>query len=197
MSTRIAAALSLATALATVPSVAGASPHDGLLVRFTPGFSGAAAASTIDDSDYSISGAAGRLGVAVGYAVAPRFILTGELVGHTVFGPELEVDGDATGATRDVTWSTSYLGLGASYYLPSNFYFAGSLGPLIMMLETDRMESETDLGGAAKLTVGKEWWVSPDWGLGMAFELLGGAVPDGDADWTVATLGLAFSATYN
>jgi hypothetical protein len=190
--------LILAMAGLAIPSAALAERHEGLLLRVTPGVSAAAANARVDDQDMSLRGGAGQLGPTAGWAVAPRVILTLELLGHAVLGPDLEIDGDVTETDDDVTWGISYGGLGASFYLPSNFYLAASGGPLVMTLDSDTLDrAETDVGGAGKLAAGYEWWVGREVGLGAALELLAGAVPDGDETWGVATLGLSFSATYN
>jgi hypothetical protein len=181
---------------ATTP--AAAEPHEGLLIRFTPGVASAAASATVDDTDYTLSGDAGRLGIVAGWSVAPRLVLTAELLGQAIVGPELSIDDDEERTDDDVTWGVSYAGLGINYYFKNNLYLAGSAGGLIMTLDTSEMDtSETDLGFAAKAAIGYEWWLGREWGLGVALELLGGAVPGEETDWGVATIGLALSATYN
>ena len=203
MHRRLVPVICLAASLSAValPSLAAAKPHDGLLLRATPGVSAAAATTTVDETDYSLSGGAGQLGLVAGWAVVPRLIITGELLGHAILGPDLEIDGEVMETEDDeVTWGISYAGLGVTYYFQSNVYLAGSGGALIMTLDTDDEDEErTELGGAGKLSAGYEWWVGPEFGLGAAVELLAGAVPDGEDDvtWGVATLGLALSATYN
>jgi hypothetical protein len=198
---RLSPAILLAAPLAalTVPSSAAAQPHEGFLFRVTPGVSAAAASTTVDEVDYTLSGAAGQLGLVAGWAVAPRFILTAELLGHAILGPDLEVDDDTMETDDDLEWGISYAGLGATYYFRSNAFVAASGGALIMTLDSDDLDrAETDLGGAGKLTAGYEWWVGRETGLGVALELMAGAVPDDeDVTWGVATLGLALSATYN
>jgi hypothetical protein len=181
-----------------IPAAARAERHEGLLLRVTPGISAAAATATVDDREMSLQGGAGKLGISAGWAVAPRIVLTLELLGHAVLGPDLEIDGDVTETDEDVEWGISYAGLGASFYFRNNFYLSGSGGPLVMTIDSDMIEeTDTDLGGAARLGAGYEWWVGREVGLGIALDLLAGAVPDGDATWGVATLGLSFSATYN
>jgi len=172
--------------------------HSGLFLRVTPGIAASAAVASVDNEDLSISGGAGRFGLAAGWAIQPRLILLGELIGHATLGPELEYKGDVTMTDDDVTWGISYAGAGVNYYLPSNLYLTGTAGALVMSLETsDGVMNSTNAGFGLKLGVGKEWFVAPKVGLGVGVELLAGSVPDGDANWGVATLGLTFSATYN
>lgn len=176
---------------------AAAEPHEGLLVRLTPGVASAAASASVDDTDYTLKGGAGRLGIVGGWSLSPRLVLTGELLGQAVVGPELEIDGAEHTTDDDVTWGVSYAGLGINYYFRNNLYLAGSAGGLVMTLDTSDSEAETDVGFAGKAALGYEWWVGREWGLGVALDLLAGAVPDDDTDWGVATIGLALSATYN
>ena len=172
--------------------------HAGLFLRVTPGIAASAAVASVDNEDLSISGGAGRFGIAAGWAIQPRLILLGELIGHATLGPELEYKGDVTMTDDDVTWGISYAGAGVNYYLPSNLYLTGTAGALVMTLETsDGVMNSTNTGFGLKLGLGKEWYVASKVGLGVGFELLAGSVPDGDANWGVATLGLTFSATYN
>src|SRR5262249_40014213 len=59
--------------------------------------------------------------------------------------------------------------------------------------------SRSNIGGAAKLALGKEWWVSRKWGLGVNLESVAGVVPDDatkDKGWGFFSLDLAMSATY-
>lgn len=61
---------------------------------------------------------------------------------------------------------------------------------------------ETDIGVGLHALVGKEWWVSPTWGLGIAGQLFVGSMKDnaeGDdaPTWRTVALGLLLSATYD
>jgi hypothetical protein len=171
--------------------------QQGVFLRVTPGVAASAATTEYGDSEYTLSGSAGRLGISAGWVISPRLIIAGELLHHAVLGPELEVDGTTTLTDDDVTWGVSYAGAGVNYYLPSNLYLNASIGAMMMTLETSTMESETELGLGLKLGVGYEWWVAPKVGLGVGLELLAGAVDDEETTWDVGALGLAFSATYN
>jgi hypothetical protein len=203
MRTTLAALLLLAatTPVAAQPSELHAESeprHSGLFLRVTPGVAASAATAEVDGNDLSLRGGAGRLGLAAGWAVAPRTIIAIELLGHAVVGPELESEGMTTMTDDDVVWGVSYAGVGLNYYLPSNLYLGASLGAMMMTLETSGMETaETEVGFGLKAGIGYEWWVASKVGLGVGIELLAGSVDDGDARWGVATLGLAFSATYN
>ena len=59
---------------------------------------------------------------------------------------------------------------------------------------------ETDPGFGMDLLVGKEWWVSSSWGLGLAAQFIYGSAKDREPAlerWTTFGGGLLFTATYN
>src|SRR5262245_21489258 len=51
--------------------------------------------------------------------------------------------------------------------MPANMYFSGSLG-LCSLSGTEDMDGSSKTGFAFDATVGKEWWVSNDLGLGLS-----------------------------
>ena len=62
-------------------------------------------------------------------------------------------------------------------------------------------ESEGGIG--VNLVGGKEWWVSDNWGLGVAGQLFGARVKDKEVvmgskpTWMLVGFSLAFTATFN
>ena len=186
----VIAALALSTSPASaeeVPPVEAAHvEHDGLLLRATPGFG--APTNTHGEDTLTIRGPNGRLGLSVGYAVIPRLIGTGDFVAHTQSNSE-------TMAREEAVWRGTYAGIGINWYTGGNFYLAASMGAAHRSLKIAGMPEMNGTGFGTKLDVGKEWWVSPDAGMGIAFELLlGNHVYNDD---TFAVISLMFSATYN
>jgi hypothetical protein len=185
---------------APAPSAQASQPvrHEGLFLRITPGVGASAAEGKTTNADLKISGGAGRLGIAVGWALRPGLNVIGELVGHAILGPDLEFKGAQSMTENDVIWGVSFGGAGLNFYTAGNMYFVVTGGALMMSLDSKDIEMKrSSTGFGSKIGVGKEWFVSSEVGLGLGLELLGGYVPDGDADWSVATLGLSLSATYN
>lgn len=62
---------------------------------------------------------------------------------------------------------------------------------------------ETDNGIGINLAIGKEWWVSDNWGLGVAAQLSSTVLPDKnlrtgeELNLTTHSVGILFSATFN
>jgi hypothetical protein len=94
-------------------------------------------------------------------------------------------------------------GPGMAYYLePINMYFSGTLTFTQLSLsssDTNEKFAESNVGFGFSLEVGKEWWVSTDWGLGAAFQFQFASMKDKDIDAQITGLGFVvlLSATYN
>jgi len=78
---------------------------------------------------------------------------------------------------------------------------AGTLATMqVALSDSDNSDNriESKWGFGVQGLVGKEWWVSQDWGIGVAGEVLASSMKD-DADESMTGLafGLLFSATYN
>ncbi|MCE9672217.1 hypothetical protein LY474_30870 [Myxococcus stipitatus] len=180
----------------------GVHTHDGFYLRgqFGLGYTRAEAA----DVDLAIKGISGSLDLEVGYAVFTNFIIYGKLFGSSVTNPDLEIDGDTIEGEAGDDVSSNYMGIGAGvtyYFMPANFYITGALvvNELSITEDGDNV-AETDAGVGIHLGIGKEWWVSDNWGIGIGAEVALGRIRsdsnDGD-DWNVAHFGLLFTATYN
>jgi hypothetical protein len=198
-----------AAALVSISTTAEAGPlpqeHDGFFLRLTPGFSALAAAADQDGVDVSLSGTGGSFGVNVGFALAPGKILSLDLAQSLVFAPTLKIGDAEFDSDDDVEFGLQYAGVaGTMYFGASNFYLTGGLGAMILTFRAPGTEdAESDVGFGARVGVGKEWWVTPNWGMGVAGELVLGSVTskdevsDEDLSFGVASINLAFSATYN
>ncbi len=168
------------------------------------GFSGA----SLDDSqETTFTGAGGLVSLAVGGTVAPNFALYADLFGFSMLEPTVSQNGVEAGKADDTTATLAAIGLGASYYLmPLNLYFAGSIGTGQATIETRArvgpvevvLNEDSKPGLAVSLMVGKEWWVSRRWGMGIAGQAIFGRVEtDGGTELGLLGFGVLFSATMN
>ena len=86
-----------------------------------------------------------------------------------------------------------------------NLYFSGALTFTQVTVNDDTVNDGsgngdlTDMGVGGSFLVGKEWWVSTNWGLGVAgmLRLASMKVTDSDARMTATAFSILFSATYN
>ena len=136
--------------------------------------------------------------VAIGGMVSPNLALHGTVFGWMLFEPELTI-GSQSG-TLEAEVGVGGFGVGATYYfMPANAYVSGSVGFGQLTMETDDVSVESDYGVIFDATVGKEWWVSDEWGLGVAAGLGYHSIPDPSADenWTGLSYAIRFTATQN
>ncbi|MEP6654679.1 MAG: hypothetical protein ABJA82_15055 [Myxococcales bacterium] len=177
--------------------------HDGFFLRLHLGFGftrvATSGSSLFDDVEFS--GGSTSIGIALGGVVAPNLVLYGSFFGSSIPDPDLKVNG----ATFGHQGSADLFGLGggaAYYFQPLNIYLAGTLATMQFSLNdsNDNTQYESKWGVGFQALVGKEWWVSQEWGLGVAAELIGATMKDKDdanVTWKAGAFSLLFSATYN
>jgi len=185
--------------------------HDGFMLRLAIGlgFGGVGGKSPLADEDeIALAGLGLNFNVGIGGALTENLVLNADLFQATFFHPKVEVDGDDRGRAdelaedRGVGEDTELtgIGVGVTYYLmPANVYFAGSLGiGKVIFVNGSGDRGGSDVGFAANVMIGKEWWVGVDWGIGVAGQLIVIAAEDDFLDEVGGVgFGLMFSATYN
>jgi len=171
--------------------------HDGFFLRFHLGGGSSEAKWKGGPTDLSMGGPASNFSFSLGGSIATNLILFGELTSVYGQNPDVIFEGERF-RTENTTFSVAGFGPGLSYYfMPVNLYLSGSL--LLMRAQTtgNGAIGETEQGLGFKVALGKEWWVSRDWGLGIAGFGTFANLPDHDADMSWTNFGLAFTATYN
>jgi len=204
MSTRtrvLGTAIVLTALVAAVSAQAGprARTHDGFFLRLSAG--GGYAQTTIDDAfdRLKLSGASGDLNFAIGGAVGENLIVHGTLAGWSIDSPDVELN-NLSGEARDASASLGGIGPGVTWYaMPANLYLSGSLLLTGFSIDGPGDNYESDPGVSIDLTVGKEWWVGNNWGLGLAGGVNIHSVPDDNSseNFNGTSFGLRFSATMN
>ena len=191
----------------------GARAHDGFYLRLHlgPGYTNLSASAK--GGDLSIAGKSLNFGIALGGAVSSHLIIYGTLVDALAFNltskqnqAQIEagmIEGFVNGGGLH-TMGVLGIGGGAAYYLDANVFFAGSLlGSRASVSQFIGTVARSEWGVTFEGLVGKEWWVSDNWGLGVAGQVLLGVMNDTmDADasvptWKLAAFSVLFSATFN
>ena len=181
----------------------GAERHDGFYLRIQlgPGYT-RMTSSDGGAGELTIKGSGAGFTLALGGAVAENLIVFGELGGDSASQPSFEVNGNTLG-NADGSAGVSGIGVGLAYYImPTNLYLSGALlGARLSSRDRANNTSTSDLGVGVDLSLGKEWWVSDNWGLGIAAQFLAAHIKDGsdgtDVTWNALGFALAFSATFN
>jgi hypothetical protein len=182
---------------------AGYEEHDGFFLRLALGFGGGVWGPD-SDSSVEFSGVSGGADIAIGGVIAENLALHATLFSTVLFDPEITVDGEVVETLENASLNGGGFGVGATYYvMPLNLYFSGSLGFGTAQLTFDdgttMEEGETLSGYAVDFVVGKEWWVSSQWGIGAALQVVYINTNTANDDGRLSGTGvhLMFSATCN
>jgi hypothetical protein len=179
--------------------------HVGFFMRFDLGLgylgtsSSSASASTANLGFDSAHGVGGELGLAVGGAVAENVLLGGHFWGASAFSPAIASGGTSIGSSGD--FSVTLFGIGPSldyYFMPQNVYV--TVTPSLTWVRfSDFGSFDTSAGFGTRFALGKEWWVTGHWGLGLAgwFAFSFNKEESGGPTWRTYTGGLGFSMTLN
>lgn len=189
-------------------SLVGVETHDGFFLRLAVGFGGAVWSEPTDPGsaagdDLKISGPSAGIDIAIGAVVVDSLAIHATLFGMGVSNPDVTVGGMSLGTAENSALTGSAIGVGLTYYvMPLNLYLSASVGSASAVFTfnegmPDEVKIETDSGYGIDLILGKEWWVSDQWGLGIAAQLVHINVKDVDRRLTGSGFHLMFSATYN
>ena len=199
-------ALCLVVLAVVAPGLAwagGPRDHDkGFFLRMVLGGGGAGSKIEGGGDSIDLSGASGVFDIAIGGTITPNLAIHGTFFGWLVSDPDAEITiaglGSVSGSLNG-DLSMSAFGAGFTYYfMPINLYLSGNVGMGSLTGDGD-IDGETDSGLALNFMVGKEWWVSGRWGLGIAGALGYHSLPDKDVDenWSGTNFSVLFSATFN
>jgi len=182
--------------------------HDGFYMRLTTGITVLNATYSTNGIDNSITGAGVGFSMAFGGSITPNLVLYGEFVTSSALEPNSKRGGTSntlTGYNVDLFG----IGPGVAYFLvPANVYFSGTLA-FSQLTESYNGSSNsssnnnsvdlTNMGIGASFMVGKEWWVSTNWGLGVAgmLHLASMKMKNYDSRATAEAISILFSATCN
>ena len=152
--------------------------------------------------DMTVSGLAGVFGFAIGGAIQENVILAAHVYDGVIVNPTVSLSSGQSATASNA--SLTMVGIGPEftyYWMPSNVYFSGTLALTRISLTANGTDTSSNVGFGMRLAVGKEWWVSDHWGLGLAGHATsswnqdsGGGNQPTLTTWAFA---IAFSATYN
>lgn len=169
------------------------------LVRFTagPGYTWASG-----DPNTKLTGASGGFDLTMGGFVLQNFALHADFGWIDVFDPDFTVDGNVLDSTSVLFQATTFRAGASYYFMPVRAYLSLGVGFAAAALTSYSYNEASDnnvtlvgreytkIGPSFAAEIGKEFAVSPFWGLGVAahYELL--SMPPGD-DHSKATIDLA------
>jgi len=172
--------------------------HRDLFLRLEAGGGYLRSSATVNGLSGSISGPAGSLGVSLGWSIQENLSIFGHLSWSAAPSPTVSL-GDSSGSQSLLSFLSG--GPGVNYYfMPSNYYVSAMV--LLTGLFTASQaggSGSSEVGLGLKAAVGKEWWVSDRWGLGVAGQFSFGSNQDqgSPSHWKTISPALAFSATFD
>ena len=191
-------------ALAAFPCVGLAAEketHDGFLgrIQFGLGY------TRMTSEPLTIQGEGTVLTVALGGMLNEHVGLYGELVQSETMAPRFHPNGAFRDDDSDISAGIYGIGGGAVYYFkPYNLYASAAVDVVragIYRRRSDddyRIKYRSDYGVGGTVSIGREWWVDAEWGLGVAGIFQMSRIPDqDDTTWQNGSFGLALSATFN
>ena len=148
----------------------------------------------------------------IGGFITPNLALHGTVYNTQMFNPNVEDEQMSfEWGETDASISAGGLGAGLTYYfMPTNVYISATAGFAFMQIElkngslTRTEDSDTGVGGS--LVIGKEWFVSERWSLGLGAQFDVASIPTSndatcidscEENVTSVSGGLVFSATLN
>ncbi len=175
--------------------------HEGFFLRLALGPSYQSLQFEGDSDTFEFDGFGLGSSVAIGGVVHPNLAIHADLFAAAMVDPDFTTNGDLVGETSDLSVSLSGLGVGATYYfMPTNLYASLSFGFGTATFEFPGSTADTDSAFALNATVGREFWVAPEWGVGVAGQFTYLDVPNADTGRSVGqytAFNLLLSATYN
>lgn len=128
-------------------------------------------AEIVGDYNLMFKGTGAQFDFKIGGAIKENLILHATITSNTMTGPEITSGGSSQNTSNNLTLGETMMGGGITYYvMPANISLSGSLGiGNFTLIDGDNDSSiSTDRGFSMQLKVGKEWWISKRWGLGVA-----------------------------
>lgn len=147
--------------------------HRGFYLSMSGGVNFANMTSkVINKYDFRFKGTGGVFDFKIGAAIKENIILHATLLSSSMSAPQVSSKGKTEKAPSSLTLGEAMIGGGLTYYHQAlNIFFSGSigLGNYTLIDDAANISISTDRGFAMQIKIGKEWWISKRWGLGIAF----------------------------
>ena len=152
-----------------------------------------------------LSGGGAGFAVAVGGAISENFILGFQAWDGIASKPTVELSGVGSGTASGNAGVVGYGVLLNWYLAPSNVYLYATPSATRLTVTNESggttSTATSEWGFGLRLGIGKEWWVSDHWGVGVTawygYSSNKDSSASGAPTWTTNAFGINFSATYN
>jgi hypothetical protein len=196
-----------ARAPAHAVALPGSHRHDGVYVRLFLGGGRIAMSESSSGADLKASGGGPSFGVAVGGTPIENLIIYGEFYFMNAYNPTVVLNGSTLLPDNNSSLAEGGIGPGIAYYFqPVNIYLSATLGASRVQIQNSANSNQdvyisTQWGFGLSTMVGKEFWVSDNWGLGAALQFHYGSMAANTSSTAPTVhsnaLALLFSSTFN
>lgn len=178
--------------------------HTGFFMRLSVGPGYYRMWADAAEGTMALRAAGAGLTLGLGGALSENVVLFGEMALQTTIDPRVDTYA-GNGSRPGTAVTTAAVGLGAGYHLmPAQVFVAGSLllaQARAVDCPTERLLGKTDVGPGLALAVGRDWWLTPSWTIGVLgrFQLARLRDPahgKGAAMWGALALSIAFSVAF-
>lgn len=192
--------------ISTLTAQDGFHQHDGFALSMSLGPVFGTVSDDFGTNYMELSGTGALFDFKIGGAIKENLILHATILSSSVPGPTITFSGNQSAVAPDnVSLGEAMIGAGLTWYImPTNFFFSGSAGiGNFSILDTKTNSNDaTQRGFSMQIKVGKEWWVSKNWALGIGVtygkthltnEPGGGIIEKMDSN----RFGILFNTTFN
>ena len=174
------------------------SRHKGFFLRFILGGNFLGMRTDFGGSNITIRGAGAYGNFSIGGSLIERLAIHFDVYVATAISPSVDFGGMIGAGSADSLVLIS-AGGGLTYYLRNNMYFSIGVGfgGAALASDTSSGVGSTEGGVTSRFLIGKEWWMGPEWGIGLVGILGFAYLPDGPANWSTGHIGLGLSITKN
>ena len=186
-----------AAALSATVASAQAPLHYGFHLHFDVGIGASRSSASQSGDSAEVRGVGLPLSFGVGGAVVPNLILGASFWSTVVSDPTFEVNGQESDSSA--TYTTAGFGPMLTVYVPGNVFVTLVPSLTRLTIEEGGSTDRTKMGAGLRASIGKEWQVGYDWGLGVALvgHVCSNKDPDGGPTWSTSGGGVVFTASYH
>lgn len=173
--------------------------HDGFYLSMALGGVFGPTSDKVKSDEIEFSGIGVELDFKIGGAIKENFILHATITSKAVTPPDIYINGNKMSVRSGVSFGEVMYGIGVTrYFMPSNMFLSGSLGVGRFLISDGSTTSSTKFGPSGQIKIGKEWWVSKNWGLGVGVTYAKTYVNE-SSDETINSnrFSILFNATFN
>jgi hypothetical protein len=148
--------------------------HDGFYFSINMGPVFGSVTNNFGPYKEDMIGTGGQLDIKIGASISRNLIAHATLISNTMEHPTVKLSNSTESQVyNNLVVGEAVVGVGLTYYvMPYNIFFSGSggLGNFSTMHNDNKaLNAISNKGFSWQLKMGKEWWISKNWGLGFGF----------------------------